>query len=295
MIPIIPETTGYAPGILTHLESGVTTLCYCWTIVRVDGTVIGVTDHDEDVTVDGVACSSATGMLTTKFEQSLGLTADDLEIEGVITDDQLTAEDLRAGKFDDATVKLYLVNWSDPTEFLHMASGKFGQITESDGSAFSVEFLSLSHDLLQPVGRHYQRTCDTKLGSSACGIDLTSSEYTFSANVLSADGATLTLTSLSDYDDGWFTLGKAEVNGQEIGIRLHEGDVIELWFEPDAVVSLTDEITLTVGCKQDSTTCAEKFNNIVNFQGFHLIPGNDAVTKYPVRGRDDYDGESLFS
>ena len=88
-----------------HLASGAATTAYCWVVARKDGVTIGVTDHDEDVVVEGVTCSSATGMVTTKFEQSLGLVEDDLEIEGVIDDDQITVADMRAGKFDDADVK----------------------------------------------------------------------------------------------------------------------------------------------------------------------------------------------
>lgn len=280
--------------ISTHLRSGTTTLAYCWVITRRDGLVIGVTDHDVDVTVAGVSCSSASGMTTTRFEQSLGLGADDLEIEGVIDDVQFTQDDIRAGLFDDASVKLYLVNWQTPTEFLHMATGKFGQIVETDGGGFTVEFLSRSHDLSQPIGRTYQRTCDTKLGSTACGIDLTLPTYRVTATVVSATGSTLILDDLLDYDNGWFTLGKAVVNGNEIGIRRHDNNTIDLWREPDVTVSAGDTVVVTAGCKQDIDTCRTKFDNVINFQGFHLMPGNDAITNYPVRGQDDYDGESLF-
>lgn len=277
-----------------HLASGNTTLAYCWVIERHDGVTIGVTDHDEDVTVDGVSCSSSTGMVTTKYEQSLGLVSDDLEIEGVIDDDQITVEDMRAGKFDDATVKLYLVNWVNPTEFLHMATGKFGQMIEGDGGAFSVEFLSRSHDLSQPVGRTYQRTCDTKLGSEACGVDLTSAAYRTTTTVQATSGSTVTVLSLSGYDDGWFTLGSVLVNGETIGIRRHEGEELELWREPSVTITAGDTIVVTAGCRQDADTCRTKFNNIINFQGFHLMPGNDRLTDYPVRGQDEYDGGSLF-
>lgn len=278
-----------------HLESGTTTLAYCWVIERLDGTIIGVTDHDEDVTVDGVTCLSTTGMVTTTFEQSLGLVSDDLEIEGVISDEQITTLDIRSGKFDDAEVRLYLVNWANPAEFLHMSTGKFGQIVEGDGDTFLVEFLSRSHDLSQPVGRTFQRTCDTKLGSSKCGVDLTLPVHRTTTTVQTIDGLVLTVTSLSGYDDGWFAMGSVEVNGETIGIREHEGSVLYLWREPDATINPTDSVTVTVGCKQDAETCRVKFENILNFQAFNLMPGNDRLTDYPVRGQDDYDGGSLFA
>lgn len=277
-----------------HLLSGITTLTYCWVVERLDGVVIGVTDHDEDVTVDGVTCSSAEGMVTTTFEQSLGLVSDDLEISGVITNDLITGEDLRAGKFDDAAVKLYLVNWSDSSEFIHMATGTFGQIVEGDGDSFTVEFLSRSHDLQQPVGRTYQRTCDTKLGSARCGIDLSLPIYRTTTTVQTMVVSTMTVLDLSGYDEGWFTMGSVDIDGQIIGIRRHSGNTLELWREPDVLINPSDTVIVTAGCKQDADTCRVKFDNILNFQGFSLMPGNDRLTDYPVRGQDDYDGGSLF-
>ena len=277
-----------------HLASGAATTAYCWVVARKDGVTIGVTDHDEDVVVEGVTCSSATGMVTTKFEQSLGLVEDDLEIEGVIDDDQITVADMRAGKFDDADVKLYLVNWQDPTEFFLFPVGKFGKITEGDGGAFRVEFLSRSHDLQQPVGRTFQRNCDTKLGEAPCGIDLTLPAYRTTTTVQTVVDSTVTVLSLSGYDNGWFTFGSINVDGQIIGIRRHDGLVLELRREPDVPIEVGASITVTAGCRQDAETCRLKFNNITNFQGFHFIPGNDRLTDYPVRGQDDYDGGSLF-
>lgn len=278
-----------------HLSTGNTALAYCWIVVRRDGVTLGVTDHDEDVVVEGVTCSSASGITTTRFEQSLGLVSDDLEIEGVIDDDQFEEADIRAGLFDDAQVKLYLVNWQDPTEFLHMATGKFGQLVEMDGGAFIAEFLSRSHDLQQPTGRTYQRTCDTKLGSQACSVDLSLPAYRVETVVVSSSGSTVIVSALDGYDTGWFTLGKVITSsGEEIGVRRHSGEVLELWREPDTPVEVASAISVIAGCKQDIDTCRVKFDNVLNFQGFHLIPGNDTLTGYPVRGQDSYDGESLF-
>jgi hypothetical protein len=44
------------------LNSGVTTLCRCWRMVRRDGVALGFTDHDEDVTLDGLVCRAGTGL-----------------------------------------------------------------------------------------------------------------------------------------------------------------------------------------------------------------------------------------
>jgi uncharacterized phage protein (TIGR02218 family) len=119
----------------THIFTGDSTICYCWVIRRRDLVTIGFTDHDEDVVVNGVICLSTTGITTTKFAQSLGLDADDLEVEGVIDNDQLTEADIRGGVYDDAMVDLYIVNWSAPTEFMHLGHGTLGAVHEAEGGA----------------------------------------------------------------------------------------------------------------------------------------------------------------
>ncbi len=282
-----------------HLASGATTLCYCWVLTRKDGVTQGFTDHDGTVTVDGVTCTATTGIVTTRFDQSLGLDADDLEVSGVIDDEFITEDNVRGGLYDDAEARLYLVNWKDPAEFMLLASGNLGEVSEADNGSFTTEFLSLSAKLSQPTGRTYQRTCDTFLGSTRCKVDLTDPAYAVTVTVDGISGSLVTVTAAQisgTYDNDWFTLGKAvTVAGYEMGIRRHDGDTIDFWREPDVAISPGDTLVLTAGCKQDPTTCRVKFNNIVNFQGFQFMPGNDGVTNYPVRGQDEYVGESIFN
>jgi len=213
----------------THLATGTTTLCYCWVVRRVDGTTQGFTDHDRDVTVDGVTCVTTTGIVTSKFEQSLGLAADDLEIQGVIDDDTILSDDVRGGLYDNATVDLYIANWVDPTEFLHVAHGTFGSLLETEGGGFQTEFFSQGHRLSQPHGRTYQRTCDTKLGTAQCGIDLTDSAYRQDTTTVTISETNVTVASIGSFDDGYFTLGKMVTgDGYEMGIRNHTGTTISL-------------------------------------------------------------------
>lgn len=276
-------------------EPGVTTYCYCWVITRTDGVVIATTDHDEDVVVEGVTCESVPGITTTRVTQALGINADDLEVEGFIDGKGIRDEDIRAGLFDRAAVRLYIVNWNDPTDFRLLSSGVLGQMVEREGGRFMTQHLGLSSDLVTAIGRTYQRTCDTKLGSARCGVDLTQSAYRAAATVTAVNGSTLTVSGVESFGDDWFSLGSiATAAGYEIGVRQHDGNTLALWREPDVTISAGDEIVVTAGCRQDIGTCGAKFNNVVNFQGFPRMPGQDELAKYPVRGREDYDGGSLF-
>ena len=45
----------------SHLDTGATTLAWCWRVTRGDGAVLGFTDHDRDLTYDGTTFEAATG------------------------------------------------------------------------------------------------------------------------------------------------------------------------------------------------------------------------------------------
>ena len=81
-------------GLQEKLSSGVTTLCRCWRIARRDGVVLGFTDHDEDVTVDGTLCRAGTGLTGSEVTARLGLSVDGSEISGALDDEALSEADL---------------------------------------------------------------------------------------------------------------------------------------------------------------------------------------------------------
>ena len=89
------------------------------------------------------------------------------------------------------------------------------------------------------------------------------------------------------------------LTGKAVGVFADlQGPKIRLGrFEDNAKPHLDvgDIFTITVGCKQDATTCNSKFSNIANFRGFNLIPGPDMLLFYPKQGDDNLDGGSLFS
>ncbi len=277
----------FGAGLTDHLAGDSTTLCYCWRIEREDETVFGFTDHDRDLVVDGTTFLATTGITTTRMVQRLGLSVDNLDIEGVIDDESLTTSDIERGLFDNAVVDIYVVNWSDPTQFDLLSRGSFGNARMVE-NGFEVEFRSLSQRLNQPTGRTYQRTCDAKLGDGRCKFVVTP----VVAEVVSVSGHVVTLTEITQPND-WFSLGLlVDAAGTRHKIKSHVGNKILFWEQPVLPPEVGTSVTLTPGCRQTIKVCKEKFNNSANFKGFPHIPGNDRLMAYPIRGREEYDGQS---
>ena len=101
-------------GLKMHLGQDLTTLATCWKITRIDGTIFTFTDHDSDLVVSGVTYSSENTYSRTAIKTSASLAIDNLEIVGVLDLGGVTDLDVRDGKFDYASVQMFLVNWHQP-------------------------------------------------------------------------------------------------------------------------------------------------------------------------------------
>lgn len=287
------------PAMEAALSAESSRLCYCWKIARTDGTTVGFTEHDADLTFDTVTYLSADGIQATTIVQSLGLAVDNLNLEGAISSSSLNEDDLDNGLYDDAEVTLYLVDWSDVTTHMVLARGSVGEVKRFE-TAFSTEFRSMAHRLNQKTGRLYQRYCDASLGDTRCAKDVTSTTFTLSSGaVAAADNRTLSVTGADGYNDGWFDRGVLTVltgaaSGSILEIKQHSRTTIELWLPPPTAIAITDTVKLVAGCNKSYEQCKTKFSNGAQFRGCPHIPGNDILTFVAAPGQDVYDGGSLF-
>jgi uncharacterized phage protein (TIGR02218 family) len=286
------------PGFQAHLESGATTLCWCWKIVRRDGRTQGFTDHDLPLVFDGLTCEAASGFTASEVQSTLGLAVDNLTVTGALSAATLNEDDLAAGLYDDADIEIWRVNWASPGQRVLMRKGNLGEVKRGK-TAFSAEVRGLAHRLNQPVGRSYGYACDADLGNARCGKDISGSAFTATATVLAViDNRRLTLNGLDSYANGWFTGGKLTFSsganaGRAMEIKRHGGGSIELWQAMAFDIASGDTAVLTAGCDKQLSTCRAKFANVVSFRGFPYMPGNDAVLGAPSRNQP-LDGGSRY-
>ena len=291
-------------GMQAHLDTGATTLCWCWKVTRADGTVMGFTDHDRDVTFDAVIYEAASGFTATEIQSSLGLSVDNLEVDSALSSGRIDADDLAAGRYDDADVEIWRVNWDDPNERVLMRKGNVGEVSRGE-LAFSAEVRGLAHKLNEPRGRVYQKACDADLGDARCGIDLDLAIYKGALTVTAViEDRILTVSGIGSFDDAWFTRGTLTwTAGNNIGVvqevRRHQDDgatvTVTLWQAAPLAVQTGDTATIQAGCDKTFETCKDKFANTDNFRGFPHMPGNDRAFSYVVGESGENDGGSFFN
>lgn len=289
-------------GLQAHLDSATTTLCTCWRITRRDGVRLGFTDHDRNIVFDGTTYEAASGLSGTETRASVGLSVDNMEVDGVVTSDRLAAADLEAGLYDAAEVEITLVNWQDPDQRLLLRSGALGEVKRGR-TAFTAEVRGLAHLLQQEQGRLYQFGCDAVLGDGRCGVNLNTSQFKGAGTVVAVLSPTrLTASGLTTFAPGWFTRGLltwsgGANSGRSIEVRRHDrsGGVvtIDLWQPMAHALAAADTFTITAGCDRMFATCKAKFANSVNYRGFPHMPGNDFLTSYPNRDDANKNGGAL--
>ena len=290
-----------SPALQAHLDDGTTTLSWCWRISRSDGVALGFTDHDRPLAFDGTAFEPESGFAASEIRAGSDLAVDAQDASGVLTSDRITETDILDGRWDNAGVELWRVNWADTNQRVLLRRGAVGQIRRGR-MVFVAEVRSLAHVLGQTVGRTFQAGCDARLGDARCGIDLENTIYKGAGVVtdLLRDRAFMA-SGLSGFDAGWFTSGTltwtSGVNaGRITEVLAHALDsgiaTFTLLEAPVRAIAEGDGFIARAGCDKYIATCAARFANVSNFRGFPHIPGQDAVLRYASKG-GGHDGSVL--
>lgn len=283
-----------------RLAGGTTTLCRCWRITRRDGVALGFTDHDEAVTFAATEFRPVGGFVAADVARH-GLAAGGLEVEGALSAEGLSADDLAGGLYDGARVEIYVVDWTTPAARVRVRVGTVGEI-ERAGGAFRAEVRGLAQSLDQVRGRVFSALCDADLGDGRCRVNLTGPALRALATVAAVETASVVrVTGLEAYAGGWFAHGRLVVAGGALAgwateIKAHargDGIRIETWRAPPAPFAPGDTAWLTAGCDKRFGTCRTKFDNAVNFQGFPHMPGNAFALSYPPHPSGDNDGGTI--
>jgi uncharacterized phage protein (TIGR02218 family) len=265
-------------------------------IERTDGTVVCLTDHDQDLTYDllgdGDEVYSASALTLSDVSLAAGLDPSNVEGSGPLSDD-ITLAGLLGGRFNAARCWLFEVDWSDLS--IGHIPGIGGEVGDARprGSSFTLDIRDLRQRLQQVVGRAMINTCEadhTLPIDPKCGR----TPETDTATVVSAvDGMQMTVTLLTGgWADGYFNKGEVRgETGNNIGVKLKIEDydsatgVIKLFGFLPATPEAGDEFTLIRGCGKTRPDCMER-ENMVNFRGEPDSPGDDQLRRPTIPGQN---------
>lgn len=241
----------------THLADNAHTLATLLRLDLADGTVLAVCDHDADLGFDlgdGPATYRyGTGILPSSLALATGFAGNDVEISGPIGD-SVTRTAVLGGRFDDATARLFKINWNRPGDgavkllqgrvvLASVEGGKFKFTVHGDVTRFS-----------QTIGRQITAYCDADFGDARCGM----TPVTTTATVTNVtDAHSFTVSYAGAYADNFFNYGTAAfTSGALAGTRAVEvfdwsqAGAVALWTSLAEPPAIGDTLTLTQGCSK---------------------------------------------
>ena len=163
-------------GLSSHLAGTVTSLATLWKIVRTDGVEKYFTDHDENIEYpvsSGDIYLAASGYKRSAVSNQVGLSVDNLDVEGIFDGGQLDEDELRVGLYDYAEVFMMVINYASPVDgVLKLRRGKLGEVAFTPQGFYKAELRGISQLLSQNVIEMYTAECRADVGDTKCKIPI---------------------------------------------------------------------------------------------------------------------------
>lgn len=271
-------------GLGPELAAELTRLAICWQIVREDGIALGFTTHDRALSIAGLRYESAPGMVPSAIVNTDSIEIDTMEVAGALTAGAMTAADLGAGRFDGATVRLFMVDWQNPGSGHHLlAAGKLGTMQAGTGpdAGFSATLQGPTMALAQLHIETFSPECRAELGDRRCRVAMRG--RTLRSRVQSADGEHVAVDAIdvanaADYAAGAIRVLGGPMAGIDRRIIATNGPTL-LLDEPLAIAAGT-LVEVREGCDKQIATCVNRFENALNFRGEPHVPGGDVLMRF---------------
>jgi uncharacterized phage protein (TIGR02218 family) len=175
-------------ALAAHQAGDVTTLATCWQITLQNETVFGFTDASQDLDIDGVTYKASTGFTPSSLVTTNTLAVDNMEVQSVLDSDGITEEDLNAGLWDYAEIRIFRVNYADTSMGIEKEMrGHLGEVS-SKRNSFVAELRGLTDAYTRMIGELYGPACRANFGDARCGVSLAAHTLTGTVQTVSADG-----------------------------------------------------------------------------------------------------------
>jgi hypothetical protein len=168
----MPKTL--TPAMRAHLDAETTRLAAIWRITRKDGQKFFFTDHDRDIVFGGDTYRADAGFERTAIRSDAGSAVDNLDLVGVFAEGGVVEDDVRAGLFDGAEIRVSFVNWQDPDGHgeIRLRRGTLGETRLTPQGYFTAELRGLAQPLAQHTLQIWSPECRADLGDKRCTVPI---------------------------------------------------------------------------------------------------------------------------
>jgi uncharacterized phage protein (TIGR02218 family) len=159
------------PAMRTHLDGATTRLAAIWRITRKDGAQFFFTDHDRDIVFGGEVYRADAGFERTAIRSDAGFAVDNIDLVGVFAEGGTIEDEVRAGLFDGAEIRVSFVNWEDPDSHgeIRLRRGTLGETRLTPQGYFHAELRACPSRWPRARSRCSARTAGPTSAMSAAG------------------------------------------------------------------------------------------------------------------------------
>ena len=286
------DSTGVQYPAPTLLRGGTHRLAKCWRVTRRDGHVFRFAGLDQPLTIGGKVYDSIGGMSGSASRAEGELKDKNLEFMGILTSDKITDDDLRAGRYRNAEVEEFCVDWRYPDAGRHYLHRFWVGETTWTGTYWKAQVNGHTRWLRQEIGGTWGRMCRYQFGEPKCFYALHGETYRAVKVDSVSDDRRVFRASTSDITpslaNSYFREGKLVWRaGSNYAITCvvrkytHSTREFELYERLPFDITTSDYFDVAPGCDRLSTTCLNTWDNYDNFGGEPHIPGTDAVLVTP--------------
>lgn len=264
-------------------------------MTRRDGQVYRFTDHDTPLTFLKEPYEPAGGVNPSALRSQAGLHAQNYEVDGPITSDKFTNDDLRKGIWQDTEVVEYIIDWLYPSAG-YIRKGRYW-LTELqwDGEVWEASVEGGARWLRTKRGGLHTRNCRHKLGEGFnTGLNCTVNISAFAAFGLTVQSVASriqfdTSTAIPVLARERWRFGRVLwTGGSNAGLVSEVKDfgqlgtyTIELFESTAFDIQVADSFDLEPGCDKIRSTCIGQYSNIDEFGGFPFMPGTNRLLVKP--------------
>jgi uncharacterized phage protein (TIGR02218 family) len=275
----------------TLLRGGTHRLAKCWRITRRDGRVMRFASHDQPLTIAGKVYEAIGGIAATASRAESELKDKNQDFVGLLSSDAITDDDLRAGRYRNAMVEEFCVNWELPEFGRHYLNRFWVGDTKWNGVTWEASVNGHARFLKQKIGGVWGRMCRYHFGEPKCFYALHGETYRAVkvASVVDprrkfrADTADITTTLANNhFAHGRLTWRSGPNYAIESYVRKYTHSTREFELAEKVPFDITDEhyFDVSQGCDGLFSSCQAK-DNKDNFGGEPHIPGTDKALSTP--------------
>ena len=267
------------------IKDTTTNLARCWKITLKNSEVFAFTTASEDFTYDGIKYNQVSANDVSDLNTNLDINNDTVKISNLICSDLISANDILSGKYDGASVELFIVDLKNLDKGkLSLINGRISDIEFKDNT-FIANIKGLKDEIDKVIGDVYTPLCRASFCDKKCKLN--STNFTYEGTVDTIIDSVMFITknnTILSKSSGYFENGTIEFTsgnniGQKTEIKQFNSGKFMLSSELPYKLNTGDTFKAITGCDKQFRTCCEKFNNAINFRGEPHLPGIELLLK----------------